>query len=128
MTLLLETPLRLKREEHVVTPETFGFGALFATLLRRISLLTAFHTDTPLETDFAGLTRAGATDRTAESGTALAGVDPLFQSAGNAAANGRTAGRDRPERAGAGTVLAVSLAGPVDPTSMGLGRYRVVVE
>jgi len=56
--LALETPLRLKQEGHHLTPEAFQFGALFANLLRRISLLTAFHTDTPLETDFAGLTRA----------------------------------------------------------------------
>ena len=58
VTLILETPLRLKHQEHFVTPETFRFSALFGNLLRRISLLTAFHTDTPLETDFAGLTRA----------------------------------------------------------------------
>lgn len=58
LTLSLETPLRLKSEGRNVTPENFHFGILFANLLRRISLLTAFHTDTPLETDFAALTRA----------------------------------------------------------------------
>lgn len=58
LTLVLETPLRLKRDDQLVTPETFQFSILFSHLLRRISLLTAFHTDTPLETDFAGLTRA----------------------------------------------------------------------
>jgi hypothetical protein len=57
----------------------------------------------------------GATARTCEGGTPLAGVDPVFQSSGYADANGWTAGRDRPERAGTGTLLAVSLAGPVDP-------------
>ncbi len=55
--LLLETPLRLKREAGVVGPKDFSFGALFPNLLRRISMLTYFHTDTPLETDFAELVR-----------------------------------------------------------------------
>ncbi len=57
LTLVLETPLRLKTEGHNVGPEQFRFGVLFSPLLRRISLLTAFHTDTPLQTDFAALTR-----------------------------------------------------------------------
>lgn len=51
----LETPLRLRREEHQVGPRDFGFADLFGTLLRRLSMLSYFHTDTPLETDFAGL-------------------------------------------------------------------------
>lgn len=54
----LETPLRLQRESHLVTPAGFRFADLFGTLLRRISMLTYFHTDTPLETDFAGLKEA----------------------------------------------------------------------
>jgi hypothetical protein len=54
----LETPLRLKREEHLVTAARFGFADLFASLLRRISLLSHFHTDTPLDVDFAALSRA----------------------------------------------------------------------
>jgi CRISPR-associated endoribonuclease Cas6 len=53
--LRFETPLRLQREERLVTPETFRFSDLFGALLRRVSMLTYFHTDTPLETDFAGL-------------------------------------------------------------------------
>jgi hypothetical protein len=51
----LETPLRLRREEHQVGPRDFSFADLFGTLLRRLSMLSYFHTDTPLETDFAGL-------------------------------------------------------------------------
>jgi hypothetical protein len=58
ITLTLTTPLRLKRDGDNVTPERFRFADLFASLLRRISLLTYFHTDTPLEVNFAGLTQA----------------------------------------------------------------------
>lgn len=67
LTLQLETPLRCKSHEHLMTPDTFSFAALFGTLLRRISLLTAYHTDTPLETDFAGLTRKAQTAAVVES-------------------------------------------------------------
>ncbi len=56
--LILESPLRLKREGGVVGVQDFSFSALFSNLLRRVSLLTYFHTDTPLETDFADLARA----------------------------------------------------------------------
>ncbi len=51
----LLTPLRLRHRENYVTPEQFEFSGLFRSLLRRVSLLSFFHTDTPLETDFAGL-------------------------------------------------------------------------
>jgi len=52
------TPLRLRREGRPVRPETFRFADLFSNLLRRVSMLTYFHTDHPLETDFAGLTQS----------------------------------------------------------------------
>jgi CRISPR/Cas system endoribonuclease Cas6 (RAMP superfamily) len=55
-----QTPLRLRLREDLVTPETFRFQAFFVSLLRRISLLTYFHTEEPLEADFRGLAaRAG---------------------------------------------------------------------
>lgn len=56
--IVLETPLRLKREGRHVGPELFAFADLFGNLLRRISMLTYFHTSTPLETDFRGLSEA----------------------------------------------------------------------
>jgi hypothetical protein len=58
VTLNLETPLRLKRDGEIIGVGDFTFGALFAQLLRRISMLTYFHTETPLETDFSALTQA----------------------------------------------------------------------
>ena len=51
----IETPLRLKREGRFVGPDRFAFADLFGSLLRRISMLTYFHTPDPLETDFRGL-------------------------------------------------------------------------
>jgi hypothetical protein len=58
LTLRLITPLRLNSENRLVSQDRFRFHHLFSNLLRRISLLTAFHTDTPLEANFAGLTQA----------------------------------------------------------------------
>lgn len=58
LALRLITPLRLNHEERLVSQDRFRFHLLFSSLLRRISLLMAFHTDAPLETDFAGLTQA----------------------------------------------------------------------
>jgi hypothetical protein len=55
--LVFQTHLRLQRDGHLVSPQMFRFRDFFSTLLRRISMLTSFHTDTPLETDFAGLTQ-----------------------------------------------------------------------
>lgn len=61
LTLRFLTPLRLTGEGRLVSKDRFRFHLLFSSLLRRISLLTAFHTDAPLETDFAGLTQAART-------------------------------------------------------------------
>ena len=61
LALVLETPLRLRQAEKLLGPDAFQFGALFSNLLRRISLLTTFHTDAPLAADFAELSRTGWT-------------------------------------------------------------------
>lgn len=58
VTLHLDTPLRIKRQGRPLGPDALTFGDLFSNLLRRISLLSHFHSETPLETDFAGLTQA----------------------------------------------------------------------
>lgn len=49
------SPLRLQSEGKLVRVERFGFPAFFGSVLRRISMLSYFHTDTPLEADFARL-------------------------------------------------------------------------
>jgi hypothetical protein len=61
IVLEMLTPLRIKRDNHLVTPARFRFSDLISALLRRISLLSHFHTDHPLEADFAGLTARAAT-------------------------------------------------------------------
>lgn len=61
LMLIIETPLRLAVGNDRVTPETFRFTHLFGSLLRRISLLIAFHGDQSLEVDFAALARAADT-------------------------------------------------------------------
>jgi hypothetical protein len=53
--LNFHSPLRIKQDQKNLSTSDFNFGALFGTLLRRISMISYFHTDTPLETDFAGL-------------------------------------------------------------------------
>jgi len=58
LALRFLTPLRLNSAGQLVSQDRFRFHHLFSGLLRRISLLTAFHTDTPLDADFAGLTQA----------------------------------------------------------------------
>ena len=51
----LRTPLRLRRAGDLVTPETLRPADILASLVRRVSMLSYFHTAAPLEADFAGL-------------------------------------------------------------------------
>jgi hypothetical protein len=51
------SPLRLTQDNKNISAADFNFAVFFSTLLRRQSMLSYFHTDTPLETDFASLTR-----------------------------------------------------------------------
>ncbi|WP_411726352.1 CRISPR system precrRNA processing endoribonuclease RAMP protein Cas6 [Methyloglobulus sp.] len=59
--ITLHTPLRIKQDNKNLATREFNFGAFFSTLLRRISMISYFHTDTPLETDFAALTAKART-------------------------------------------------------------------
>jgi CRISPR-associated endoribonuclease Cas6 len=54
-TINLETPLRIKQEGKNCNEDRLTYAAFFGSLLRRHSMLTYFHTDTPLETDFSRL-------------------------------------------------------------------------
>lgn len=46
------SPLRLQRGGALVGPDEFGFADFFGALLRRLSMLTYFHGDVPLDIDF----------------------------------------------------------------------------
>ena len=52
------TPLRLRREGANLTPADFGFRPWFSALLRRVSMLSYFHGERAMETDFRGLVAA----------------------------------------------------------------------
>jgi len=125
----LLTPLRVKREGRHVGPRDFTFADLFGNLLRRISMLTYFHTETPLETDFRGLKEAA---RQVSSKADLEWVEHSRYSKRQEAAMqlGGVAGR---------LTLADADLAPFWPylwlgqfthagsgATMGLGRYRVV--
>jgi len=56
--LRFNTPLRLRLQNREVTSKTFTFYALFSVLMRRISMLHAFHTDQSLALDFKALSSA----------------------------------------------------------------------
>ncbi|MGZ8237419.1 MAG: CRISPR system precrRNA processing endoribonuclease RAMP protein Cas6 [Methylobacter sp.] len=51
----IHTPMRIKQDSKNIRGDHFNFAAFFGSLLRRISMLTYFHTNTPLETEFASL-------------------------------------------------------------------------
>lgn len=59
----LLTPLRVKSDGSTAGEATLDFGAFFSVLLRRISMLTYFHGDVALETDFKSLTLAARSVR-----------------------------------------------------------------
>lgn len=59
--IILHTPLRIKHDNKNLAGREFNFAAFFGNLLRRISMISYFHTDTPLETDFAGLSATAKT-------------------------------------------------------------------
>lgn len=61
LTVHILSPLRLKQDNHLVTPASFRFSHFFSALLRRRSLLSYFHTDQPWEADFAGLVQRAST-------------------------------------------------------------------
>ncbi|ALQ50410.1 CRISPR system precrRNA processing endoribonuclease RAMP protein Cas6 [Nitrosomonas ureae] len=58
INITFHSPVRIKQDNKNLGDNHFNFGALFGSLLRRISMICYFHTDTPLETDFAELAAA----------------------------------------------------------------------
>lgn len=55
VTITLKTPLRIKNNNHVIKPHEFVFSHLFKNVLRRISMISAFHENNSLELDYKGL-------------------------------------------------------------------------
>ncbi len=125
----IQTPLRVKRDGRYAGARDFAFADLFGNLLRRVSMLTYFHTDTPLETDFRALNEAA---RSVPAKCALTWREQT-----------RYSNRQKSEMQLGGVVGRVALAhadlAPFWPylwlgqythagknATMGLGRYRVV--
>ncbi len=56
--MVLEHPLRLRRENRYLSPEEFDFTTLFTTLTRRVSMLHDLESTAPLSADYRGLAAA----------------------------------------------------------------------
>jgi hypothetical protein len=54
----LATPVRVRREQELIGPERMGFDEFVAALLRRLALLSRFHTREAWRLDHAGLREA----------------------------------------------------------------------
>lgn len=66
-TLEIATPLRLKRDGRLVTPDAFRFADLAMNQLRRHSMLCLFHGPAGLDSDFAALKARARGVRTTDS-------------------------------------------------------------
>jgi hypothetical protein len=55
LRVVLATPLRLAREGRLLGAKRFPPGALVSNLVRRVSMMSSFYGDAPLETDFRAL-------------------------------------------------------------------------
>ncbi len=54
--IVIQSPMRIKQDGKNTSQVAFSFEVFFGNLLRRISMLSYFHTDTPLDIDFRELT------------------------------------------------------------------------
>lgn len=66
LTLEFQSPVRLKYQNYLLTPQRFQVAAIISNLLRRASMLSYFHDEAPLDLDFKSLT-AAARETTAQS-------------------------------------------------------------
>jgi CRISPR-associated endoribonuclease Cas6 len=55
VTLIIQSPVRLKYEERLLSPDRFAFAAIISNLLRRLSMLSYFHNDKEQNLDFKAL-------------------------------------------------------------------------
>ncbi len=90
--LRLVTPLRLKRQGHLVGPQHFTPGDLVFNLLTCLELLAEHHGGDPAAWDWDRMRDATATLTLKSPPPALARVDPLFVTPGYPDGIGRLAG------------------------------------
>jgi hypothetical protein len=57
LEIIFITPLRIRSDGQLMNPDRFAFRPFLSGLLRRLSALSYFHTDTPLECDFRALVK-----------------------------------------------------------------------
>jgi len=128
LTLIFETPVCLRFEGKIVSPERFEFHILIRNLLRRVSALSYFHAGKELSLDFRGLIEKARDVCTVERN--LSFVE--FR---------RYSARTKQEMPLRGLVGVISFAGDLTPftpllkigelvhvgknTSFGLGYYRI---
>lgn len=62
----IASPLRLTHQGRLVGPDDFRARDMLMFLVRRVSMLSTFHTDTPLDTDFRALKQAAEAVRLVE--------------------------------------------------------------
>ena len=113
--ITFHTPLRIKQDSKNLATREFNFGAFFGTLLRRISMISYFHTDTPLETDFAALTAQRPHRAIRLAAAQMVRLDTLLIPATNRNEHGRTDRQRTSGYARPGRLLALPLAGAMDP-------------
>ena len=117
----LLSPLRIVRQGHLVGPSDFDFRAFMGGLLRRISLLTYFFSETPLETDFAGLLRRAESIQATDREVHWREWTRPFIAPEHGSPDGRSGRPFRAGWSGARPVLAVPVARPMEPR--GEGRF-----
>jgi hypothetical protein len=94
MKVRLQSPLRIKHAGHLRAADAFSFAGFFVNLLRRISRLTYFYTDTALDVDFKSLTETARAFPVTQS-TTVARTDEILRTPADHDADGRTHWRVR---------------------------------
>lgn len=129
LEILFHTPIRLKRDNDLLTPATFELSDLIKAVVRRLAMLCEYHTDTPWTPDFravmdaAGLVRWSEKDLGWLEWTRVSQKQKTEMQMGGIVGCGRVDGDAwRPWWP---LLWLGQFAGAGKATSMGLGRYEV---